>query len=332
VLSDSRFGCVLCNLNCFHGACAGLRCGLRSFDRSITLNRTASAARSKEIAMTSSSKIASITKATNTVAANVEALAAAAVGLVDRQNQLDLDNVDLFAQTALFVREVLADIAKVKEFINLMKSLEIKMPPDLKQMAGMDLTDKEKSKLGQSNMLLPMMRTIFHDKGGKLRSYENYAYPMTQLLKDETLVTLDQLRDGIKNAVHETESGKKTKGIEALRALERASRDTKSRGGSQPVIKAIPLQASFMKGMIQLPKEVASAITFNEVGFGLVVVRKSVDGSADILFSAADAEGLTDIVFKGWQKVEKDVELDPRFKAVDLPAGIFAALRTAEAA
>lgn len=282
--------------------------------------------------MTSSSKIASITKATNTVAANANALAASARCLVDRQNQLDLDNVDLFAQAGLFVREVLADTAKVKEFINLMKTLDIKMPPDLKQMAGMDLTDKEKSKLGQSNMLLPMMRTIFHDKGGKLRSYENYAYPMTQLLKDETLVTLDQLRDSIKNAVHETEGGKKTKGIEALRALERASRNTKARGGSQPAIKEIPMQATLMKGMAKLPQEVASAITFNDVGLGLVVVRKATDGSADILFSAADAEGLTDIVVKGLQKVGKDAELDPRFKAMGLPAGVLAALGVKEAA
>lgn len=282
--------------------------------------------------MTSSSKTASITKATNTVAANANALAASARCLVDRQNQLDLDNIDLFAQTALFAREVLADITKVKEFINLMKTLDIKMPPDLKQMAGMDLTDKEKSKLGQSNMLLPMMRTIFHDKGGKLRSYENYAYPMTQLLKDETLVTLDQLRDSIKNAVHETEGGKKTNGIEALRALERASRNTKARGGSQPAIKEIPMQATLMKGMAKLPQEVASAITFNDVGFGLVVVRKATDGSADILFSAADAEGLTDIVVKGLQKVGKDAELDPRFKAMGLPAGVLAALGVKEAA
>lgn len=282
--------------------------------------------------MNSSSKTASITKATNDVAANVKALAAVAVGLVDRQSQLDLDNVDLFAQTALFVREVLTDITKVKEFINLMKTLEIKMPPDLKQMAGMDLTDKEKSKLGQSNMLLPMMRTIFHDKSGKLRSYENMAYPMIQLLKDETLVTLDQLKNGIKDAVHETAGGKKTKGIEALRALERESRDAKSRGGSSPPLKAIPMQATFMKGMAKLPQEVTSAIAFNDAGFGLVVVRKATDGSTDVLFSAADGEDLTDIVVKGWEKVEKDAELDPRYKAMELPAGVLAALRVKEAA
>lgn len=107
------------------------------------------------------------------------------MGLVDKQAQLELDNVGLFAQTALFVREVLADPQKVKEFIKQMETLGVKMSPDLRKAAGINLTEKEKSKLGQSNMLLPMMRAIFHSKEGKLRSFENYAYPMTQLLKDE---------------------------------------------------------------------------------------------------------------------------------------------------
>lgn len=49
----------------------------------------------------------------NTVAASMKTLAETAMGLVDKQSQLELDNVGLFAQTALFVREVLADIQKV---------------------------------------------------------------------------------------------------------------------------------------------------------------------------------------------------------------------------
>lgn len=276
-------------------------------------------------------KTAPITKPTDTVAARIKVLAAGAVGLVDRQTQLDLDNCTLFAQTALFVREMLADIAKVKEFVNVMKALEVKMPPDLKKIAGMDLTDKEKSKLGQSNMLLPIMRTIFHDKGGKLRSFENYAYPMTQLLKDETLVSLDQITDAIKNAVHIDVNGKKTTGIEALRKLERESREAGgARGGNKP--SEIPVKVNFMKGRTTLSKEIVSDVAFDSNGFGLMIVRKASDGGADILFGATDVAGLVEIVAKAWEKVKDAFELDPRFKTADLPEGFLAALNLKAAA
>lgn len=274
---------------------------------------------------------ASITKATDTVAANIKVLAAVAIGLVDKQSQLDLDNAGLFTQTALFVREMLADITKVKEFIALMKSLEVKMPPDIKKIAGMDLTDKEKSKLGQSNMLLPIMRTIFHDKGGKLRSFENYAYPMTQLLKDETLVTLDQIADAIKNAVHIDTNGKKTTGIEALRKLERERREAGgARGGNKP--SEIPMNVNFMKGRMKLSREIVSDVTFNDKGFGLMVVRKASDGGGDILFGATDVAGVVEIIAKAWETVKDEFELDPRFKMADLPEGFLAALNIEDAA
>lgn len=274
---------------------------------------------------------ASITKATDTVAANIKVLAAVAIGLVDRQSQLDLDNAGLFTQTALFVREMLADITKVKEFIALMKSLEVKMPPDLKKIAGLELTDKEKSKIGQTNMLLPIMRTIFHDKGGKLRSFENYAYPMTQLLKDETLVTLDQIADAIKNAVHIDTNGKKTTGVEALRKLERESREAAgARGGNKP--SEIPMNVNFMKGRMKLSREIVSDVTFNDKGFGLMVVRKASDGGGDILFGATDVAGVVEIIAKAWETVKDKFELDPRFKMADLPEGFLAAFNIEDAA
>lgn len=275
-----------------------------------------------------------LTQSTNTVAANMNLLAKAAVGLVDRQSQLELDNVGLFAQTALFVREVLADVQKVKEFIKQMEALGVKMSPDLRQAAGMNLTEKEKSKLGQTNMLLPMMRAIFHSKEGKLRSFENYAYPMTQLLKDESLVTLEQLRQAVDDAVYSRDGGKTLRGIEALRALERESRNAgKTRNAVQSSgQQALSPRVAFMKGMATLPKDVAAAIAFNEEGFGLVVVRKASDGSADVLYSAADTEHVTDIAIKGWEKAADSYELDPRYKVVDLPASILSALKITEAA
>lgn len=279
-------------------------------------------------------KCETLTQSANTVAANMNLLAEAAVGLVDKQSQLELDNVGLFAQTALFVREVLADLQKAKEFIKQMETLGVKMSPDLRQAAGINLTEKEKSKLGQSNMLLPMMRAIFHSKEGKLRSFENYAYPMTQLLKDESLVTLEQLRQAVDDAVYSRDGGKTLRGIEALRALERESRSaSKTRSGSQSSEQhELSPRVALMKGMATLPKDVTAAIAFNEDGFGLVVVRKAADGGADVLYSAADTEHVTDIAIKGWQTVADSFELDPRYKALDLPAGILSALKIAEVA
>lgn len=307
---------------------------LRFSDRGIIDNRTAAAAIGKEVNMSNVNN-ETLTQSTNTVAANMNLLAKAAVGLVDRQSQLELDNVGLFAQTALFVREVLADIQKVKEFIKQMETLGVKMSPDLRQAAGMNLTEKEKSKLGQTNMLLPMMRAIFHSKEGKLRSFENYAYPMTQLLKDESLVTLEQLRQAVDDAVYYARDGGKTlRGIEALRTLERESRSARqTRSGSQSSgQQALSPRVAFMKGMATLPKDVAATIAFNEEGFGLVVVRKASDGSADVLYSAADTEDVTDIAIKGWEKVADSYELDPRYKVVDFPASILSALKITEAA
>ncbi|WP_440981031.1 hypothetical protein [Shinella sumterensis] len=279
--------------------------------------------------MTQAMKSETITKPANSVEANIRALADAAVGLVDKQAQLELDNVGLFAKTAEFVRQVLNDIEKVKAFVALMKKREIKMGADLKKVAGMELTETEKSKLGQSNMLLPMMRTIFHDKGGKLRSFENYAYPMVQLLKDETLVTIDGLTRAIKDAVHETSGGKKTRGIEALRALERESRGaSNARSEPKAVAQAIPMIVTLMKGLATLPQEVAAQMTFSEEGFGLAVVRKATDGSADIVFSVDEITDLKDIIIKQGEKVGESFELDPRFKAVAMPIAALNSLVT----
>jgi hypothetical protein len=287
--------------------------------------------------MTGSKTTETITNAKVDIEASIKQLADAANGLVDKQAQLNLDNVTLFAQTALFVREMLADLAMTKGFIKLMETLDIKLPPDLKKIAGISLSGKETEKLGTSNMLLPVMRTIFHHHQGKLRSFENYAYPMTQLLKDDTLVTLDQLLAAIRSAEYKA-SGKTLTGIEALRAMERASRNAgNSRTGANTAATAttsteVPMQVSLMKGLGQIPKEIASALAFNGDGFGIAVVRKAKDGSADILFGVSEDATLTELLAKGWQTADGTAELDPRFKEIALPEAVWKSFAKKEAA
>lgn len=284
--------------------------------------------------MTGSSKTETITNAKTDIEASVKKLADAAIGLVDKQAQLDLDNVGLFAQTALFVRDMLADLTVTKTFVKLMEKLEIKLPPDLKKIAGIKLSDKETEKLGTSNMLLPVMRTIFHHNQDRLRSFENYAYPMTQLLKDETLVTFDQLLAAIKTAEYKV--GKKTLyGIEALRAMERASRNAGNSRGEAATTAApaeVPMQVNLMKGLGQVSKDIASALTFNDDGFGIAVVRRARDGSVDILFGASEGATLTELLSKGWQTANGTAELDPRFKEIPLPEAVWKSFVKTEAA
>jgi len=283
--------------------------------------------------MDSSSNSISITTSDNSLEAKIKSLVKIALGMVDKQTEINQSNVDLFAGTAFLVITVLRDIDMLKDFIKLMETLGIKLPPDLKKIAGMELTVEETSKLGQNNMLLQMLRVIYFNKEGKLRSFENHAYPMTELLKDDTLTTLDQIKAAVEAATHVTSGGKTLKGIEALRARERESRN---RDGSRKGVKlsppTIPMELSYIRGRGKVPAEIADTIKFNDQGFGKIIVRQASDGTVDFLFGGTDVAGVTESLIDGWEKVKDSFLLGPRFKVADLPKGILAALCIKEAA